>query len=124
MTFRYYLQLSWCLLIRLGKPKHIDFKENLFKPLKQITSGTIVDSNLRPVDSQSATLTTLLLCFTQLRVWISFASLAYITCFVSVLFNFLSDILVSVRFYNKISIFYVSFCMLVLQADIVLLYRQ
>ena len=46
------------IYIQLGEPKYVDFKENLFKVLTQVTSGVNVDSNLRPVNSQSATLTT------------------------------------------------------------------
>ena len=50
LTFRYYPQLSWYLLIRLGELEHVDFKENMFKALTQVKSGVRVNSNPRPVD--------------------------------------------------------------------------
>ena len=31
--------ISWYLLIRLGEPEHVDFKENLFKALTQVTKA-------------------------------------------------------------------------------------
>ncbi len=43
---------------KLGEPEHVDSKENLFNALTQVTNGASVDLNPRPVDLQSATLTT------------------------------------------------------------------
>ena len=42
----------------IGKLEHVDFEENLFKSLTQVTNGASMNSNPQPVDAQSATLTT------------------------------------------------------------------
>ena len=51
--------------MRVDEPEHVDFKENLFKALTQVTSGTNVDSNPRLVDPQSTMLTTRPLYYTM-----------------------------------------------------------
>ena len=44
-------------IIWLGELEHVDFKENLFNAIALFASHISVDSNPRPVDPLSATLT-------------------------------------------------------------------